>query len=218
MPYLGISPASTGSVTASNIADGSISTAKLADNAVTTAKITNGTIASGDLASGVGGKTLQVVQNFDDQYATYSNSSVDAQATVLSQAITPSATSSKILIEVRLSVSTTNSGNKHYGLNLYRGSTEIGKGDASSWNANVGVTHSAVKMHEYSQPDKILIGCFLDSPNTSSAVTYNVKGFIHDYGSSVVAKTLVVNGGGHSYNSKETAVTTSSITLTEIGA
>ena len=68
-----------------------------------------------------GGKVLQVVQNWDDQYATYSNTSVDAQATVLSQAITPSATDSKILIQVNLCVGVTNSVNKHCGLVLYRG-------------------------------------------------------------------------------------------------
>ena len=48
------------------------------------------------------GKVVQVIQNFDDQYATYSNTSVDAQATVLSQAITPTAATSKILIQVNL--------------------------------------------------------------------------------------------------------------------
>ena len=92
-------------------------------------------------ASGTG-KILQVIQNFDDQYATYSNTSIDAQATVLSQAITPSSTSSKILIQVNLCVSCTTDGNKHFGLIMYRGSTEIGSGDASSWNSGVGSTHS----------------------------------------------------------------------------
>ena len=56
------------------------------------------------------GKVVQVIQNFDDQYATYSNTSVDAQATVLSQAITPTAATSKILIQVYLSVSCTSDG------------------------------------------------------------------------------------------------------------
>lgn len=170
------------------------------------------------LPTGLGGKILQVIQNFDDQYATYSNTSPDAQATVLSQAITPSATSSKILIQVNLCVSSGNSGNKHYGLILYRGSTEIGSGDKSSWNTNVNETHSAVDMDNYTQPDRILTGFYLDSPNTTSATTYNIKSYIYDYGSSVVAKNLIVNGGGYAYNNQETAVTSSSVTLTEIGA
>ena len=164
------------------------------------------------------GKVVQVIQNFDDQYATYSNTSVDAQATVLSQAITPTAASSKILIQVNLCVSCTTDGNKHFGLVLYRGSTEIGSGDASSWNSGVGTTHSATEQVNYSQPDKILTGFYLDSPNTTSATTYNIKSYIHDFGSSISAKNLVVNGGGYSYNNKETAITSSSITLMEIGA
>jgi len=170
------------------------------------------------LPTGLGGKVLQVIQNFDDQYAIYSNTSPTAQATVLSQAITPSATSSKILIQVNLCVSQTTDGNKHYGLILYRGSTEIGSGDKASWNTGVNETHSATRMNSYTQPDKILTGFYLDSPNTTSATTYNIKSYIYDYGSSVVAKNLIVNGGGYAYNNQETAVTSSSVTLTEIGA
>ena len=125
---------------------------------------------------------------------------------------------SKILIQVNLCVSCTTDGNKHFGLIMYRGSTEIGSGDASSWNSGVGSTHSATEQVNYSQPDKILTGCFLDSPNTTAATTYNIKSFIHDFSSSVSAKNLVVNGGGYSYNNKETAITSSSITLMEITA
>ena len=69
-------------------------------------KANNNTLSSVTaLPTGLGGKILQVIQNHDDQYATYSNTSIDAQATVLSQAITPSATSSKIIIKVNLCVS-----------------------------------------------------------------------------------------------------------------
>tara|TARA_R100001510_G_C7643740_1_gene201255 strand:- start:1374 stop:1916 length:543 start_codon:yes stop_codon:yes gene_type:complete len=175
-------------------------------------------ILTTSLASGAGGKVLQVVQNWDDQYATYSNTSIDAQATVLSQAITPSATTSKVLIQVNLCVSCTTDGNKHFGLVMYRGSTEIGSGDKASWNSGVGETHSATEQVNYSQPDKILTGIYLDSPNTTSATTYNMKSYIYDFGSSISAKTLVVNGGGYAYNNKETVVTSSSITLMEIGA
>ena len=144
---------------------------------------------------------------------------MDAQATVLSQAITPSATTSKILIQVNLCVGVTNSGNKHYGLVLYRGSTEIGSGDKSSWNSGVGAVHSFSNTNNYTQPERTLTGLYLDSPNTTSSTTYNIKSFIHDFGGgSISAKTLVVNGGGYNYNNKETAVGSSSVTLWEIGA
>ena len=187
------------------------------DNLNTTS-LTSSSISASSLTGVSTGKVVQVIQNFDDQYATYSNTSVDAQATVLSQAITPTAATSKILIQVNLCVSCTTDGNKHFGLIMYRGSTEIGSGDASSWNSGVGSTHSATEQVNYSQPDKILTGCFLDSPTTTAATTYNIKSFIHDVGSSISAKNLVVNGGGYSYNNKETAITSSSITLMEITA
>ena len=185
------------------------------DNLNTTS-LTSSSISASSLTGVSTGKVVQVIQNFDDQYATYSNTSVDAQATVLSQAITPTAATSKILIQVNLCVSCTTDGNKHFGLIMYRGSTEIGSGDASSWNSGVGSTHSATEQVNYSQPDKILTGCFLDSPNTTAATTYNIKSFIHDFGSSISAKNLVVNGGGYSYNNKETAITSSSIALMEV--
>ena len=158
-----------GSVGTSQLIDGSVSIAKLS----ATGTASSSTFLRGDnsFAEAGGGKVLQVVQNWDDQYATYSNTSVDAQATVLSQAITPSATTSKILIQVNLCVSVTSSGNKHYGLVMYRGSTEIASGDKSSWNSGVGGTHSAVEMGNYSQPDRILTGVYLDSPNTTSSTT-----------------------------------------------
>ena len=176
------------------------------DNLNTTS-LTSSSISASSLTGVSTGKVVQVIQNFDDQYATYSNTSVDAQATVLSQAITPTAATSKILIQVNLCVSCTTDGNKHFGLIMYRGSTEIGSGDASSWNSGVGSTHSATEQVNYSQPDKILTGCFLDSPNTTAATTYNIKSFIHDFGSSISAKNLVVNGGGYSYNNKVNAIT-----------
>tara|TARA_B100000963_G_scaffold103207_1_gene89351 strand:- start:212 stop:913 length:702 start_codon:yes stop_codon:yes gene_type:complete len=233
MSYIGIKPASTGSVGTNQIVDTAVTGAKFNADVISsqTALATEPADTDEFLVSDAGvlkrldysiikggGKVLQVIQNWDDDYATYSNTSVDAQATVLSQAITPSATSSKILIQVNLCVSVQGSNHKHYGLVMYRGSSVIANGDKSTWQSGVGETHSATAAHSYSQPDKILTGLYLDSPNTTSATTYNIKSFIHDYGSSISAQTLVVNGGGYNYNSKETAITSSSLTLWEIGA
>ena len=220
MPYIGQIP-SAKLLTASDITDGVISTAKLADSSVTSAKITDGTIASGDLASGVGGKVLQVINVHNNDYATYSNTNVDSKAQVFTASITPSATTSKILITGFISVSSTASNVKGYGVDILRGSTVIGTGDASSLSSNVGSAHSFIARGDtssYSQPDRALPLHFLDTPNTTSATTYNFNAYAHHYGSSLSSITLVVNGGGYNYNNKETAVTTSNITLMEIGA
>ena len=52
MPYLGITPASTGSVNTANMADSAVSTAKIAANAVTGAKF-NADVISSQTALGV---------------------------------------------------------------------------------------------------------------------------------------------------------------------
>ena len=168
-----------------------------------------------------GGKVLQVVSVHDDQYATYSNTNVDNKVQVLTASITPSATDSKILITGFISMSSTGSTVQTYGVDILRGSTIIGEGDTSSWNTGVGSAHSIVYRGDnssYSKPDRAIPVHFLDSPNTTSATTYNFKGYANHYGTSLSLLTLVINGGGYAYNNKETGVPTSNITLMEIGA
>ena len=165
-----------------------------------------------------GGKLLQLVNVHNNDYATYSNTNVDSKVQVLTASITPSATSSKILITGFISMSSTNSSVQHYGVTIKRGSTIIGEGDASSWNSGVGTAHSMIGSSQYSKPDKAPLLHFLDTPNTTSATTYNFFAYANHFGSSVSNSTLVVNGGGYTYNNKETGVPTSNITLMEIGA
>ena len=60
MPYLGISPASTGSVNTNNIADNAVSTAKLGNNAVTTAKIAAGAVTGTELSGDIAANKLEI--------------------------------------------------------------------------------------------------------------------------------------------------------------
>jgi len=168
-----------------------------------------------------GGKLLQLVNVHNNDYATYSNTNVDSKVQVFTASITPSATDSKILLTGFISMSSTNSSVQSYGIELLRGSTVIGTGDASSWNSGVGTAHSIVARGDnasYSKPDRAVPIHFLDTPSTTSATTYNFKGYANHFGSSLSNSTLVINGGGYSYNNKETGVPTSNITLMEIGA
>ena len=167
-------------------------------------------------ASGTG-KILQVVSLHNDQYATHSNTNVDAQVTILSQAITPSATSSKILLMGGVQVSTNTTSAQYYGLSIYRGSTVIGEGDKSSWNSGVGESHTSSSYNNYSQADAKLQIHFVDSPNTTSATTYNIKCWINHFSSSLSNTTLLINGGGYNYNNKEANISSSNLTLIEIG-
>jgi len=202
-----------------NPATGSVGLAQLS----ATGTKSSSTFLRGDnsFAEAGGGKLLQVVNVHNNDYASYSNTNVDSKVQVFTASITPSATDSKILITGFISMSSTNSNVQTYGLDILRGSTIIGAGDASSWNSGVGTAHSIVARGDnssYSKPDRAVPIHFLDTPSTTSATTYNFKGYANHYGSSLSNSTLIINGGGYAYNNKETAVPTSNITLMEIGA
>jgi|TARA_R100000455_G_C6216954_1_gene82659 hypothetical protein len=130
----------------------------------------DGCVTADDLASGVGGKILQVVQaTSDSKVSTTSSSYVD---TPLSQAITPTATSNKILIRFKISAST-NNGTNLIGFQIVRGSTAIGNGSQGSSRR---FCHSAFRgQYSDSHPHAVISGEFLDSPSTTSATTYKIQ-------------------------------------------
>ena len=120
-----------------------------------------------------GGKVLPVVSN-----EITSTSSWTGWNDVITQAITPSAASSKILIQF--------SGMfgfdyRYAALRLYRDSTQIAKGDAEGTRTPVFIASFA--SHEISNQAYIsenLSGVHIDSPNTTSAITYKINaGYIH---------------------------------------
>ncbi len=155
----------SGSITGLSVGglpDGSVDADTLASNAVTAAK----------LASGVGGKVQQIIQSeFSTQTQVNSSSFVDIG---LSATITPSASSSKILILVFLSVQGSNFyGNGDtfgFGFNIVRGSTNIADGDSGQHYISVPEEDDYIV---FQNPHS---RSFLDSPNTTSATTYKIQG------------------------------------------
>ena len=153
------------------VADGAITEAKLGSNAVTTAKINNGAITSAKLDSGLAlGKIGQVVSTLTNDNLTTNSTSYSS---IMSLSITPSSSSSKILIhhtavsDVVLS-NTSNIGN----IALFRDSTNITTaGHNSSYHSYTGrsrASGSAI-MH-------------LDSPSSTSAISYSVRGKVDNTG------------------------------------
>ena len=115
--------------------------------------------------------------------------------------------------------STTTSSAQYYGLSIYRGSTLIGQGDKSSRNNNIGEAHTSNSYNAYFRADAVVPIHFVDSPNTTSSTTYNIKCWINHFGGgSLSSTTLVINGGGYAYSNKEEAIATSNLILMEIGA
>jgi hypothetical protein len=129
------------------------------------------TDGSGALSFGTAtaGKVLQVIQTVkSDTFTTTSTSMVDI--TGLSVTITPASTSNKVFVFGHIN-GVGLSGTNHFLARLLRDSTVIYAGDASS-NRTSGMFSGYGHDNNQTQHGPIL---FLDSPSTTSAVTYKVQ-------------------------------------------
>ncbi len=108
------------------------------------------------------GKVLQVVTATDTTNRTTSSTSFVTGSNTLSVDITPASTSNKVFVQVSSGGdSNTNSSTSHY--TIYRGSTDLG-------NSSEGLT--ALKRDQGNKfPMSMSV---LDSPSTTSQVTYQV--------------------------------------------
>ena len=128
------------------------------------------------------GKILQVVQTSKTDTASLTDTYSYTDISGMSVSITPSATSSKILILSTLNIA---SGAAAYGANvrLVRDSTAILIGDAAS--SRVQATFSTIVADSnFAFPQTIN---FLDSPSTTSATTYKIQWNItYDNGTPII--------------------------------
>jgi hypothetical protein len=178
-------------------------------NAVTTSYINDGAVTNSKITSMDGskltgtqvipkatlptGSVLQVVsQTFQGtQFVTTSNSMV---ATGFGTAITPTSSTSKILVSLSTSISYGGSG---MGIAIYRGTTSVWNPSASDGSGFYGAifnSHGIVSIE------------YLDSPATTSSTTYNL------YAASRSSTSSTVNIDGTSTDGGTT------ITLMEIAA
>jgi hypothetical protein len=132
-------------------------------------------VVDGDmLASGVGGKILQCIPSTlkTDSFTTSSSSFVDV--TGMTATITPSATSSKILILVMGRISIATDGAATW-TQLLRGSTVIGSGDTGeSTTEGIGYcqTSPASAGNRKLYDTHVLM---VDEPSTTSATVYKMQ-------------------------------------------
>lgn len=122
-------------------------------------------LVSDSLGAGVGGKVGQVVSSILD--TTVTTTSQTFTDTGLSVSITPSSTSSKVLVLVTLG--SLGMSNLTLLLNLVRGSTNIAQ-PASGTNA-ASIQHYTVNAATATSQNLT----FLDSPATTSATTYKMQ-------------------------------------------
>ena len=142
----------------------------LKTNTIQAATGNNVTIASGNVLQAPG-HILQVLQSTTTDVTTISNATF---VEVLSQAITPSSSSSKILVECCVNVGGAN--NSYAWGSLFRGDTEIGIGTTATGNQTNATFFCASGLnsnHDYRST--LMTFKFLDSPSTTSSTTYKIK-------------------------------------------
>jgi len=156
--------------------DGTVDADSLAANAVTAAK----------MATGVGGKMLStpVVGTSSTEYSWTSTTYSD---TDLTASITPSATSSKILVLCNLNVET------------YANQTVVALGIRLMRDSTIAHTiPTFARMNNNAAVDYYRHGCFfwLDSPSTTSAITYKIQGArTYTWGSGTLMAVMNQIGG-----------------------
>ena len=200
-------PSIVGDDTNTGISFPSADTIKFSTGGVERMAITNSGV------SGVGGKILQVLQATKTDTETFSLTTQTVyQYTNLSVSITPSATDSKILVIMQLTICTDAPEKGHYGVQRTIGgssATSIGVGDAAGSRKRFGGGQTLV-----GNPATTVNYSFLDSPSTTSAcVYYPILG--HD---SSVTKTFHVNRSSGDSDSGQNARYMSSIIVQEVGA
>ena len=180
---------------------------------INSANIVDGSVTIADLGatSGKNGPILQIVQTFKtDAFTTTSSSLVDV--TGMSATITPTSTSSKILVQVHIGIS----GGAQYSYAHYvllRGSTQIGIGTGATGSNQTNISFAT----NWNTPNEYIGHAasfqFLDSPSTTSATTYKLQ-----VKSGYASKALYVNRVNASYDEAYNAKTASTFTVMEVAA
>lgn len=124
---------------------------------------------------------------------TFSTSSSSMQDCGLTVNITPTSSSNKVLVLVNMSVGTSNSG-YDTGINIVRNGTNIAQGTGGTGNITQAVGNPGSESH-----GNTINMNYLDSPATTSAVTYKVQIQPQSGATSYVNRTAALNGTSDVY-------------------
>jgi hypothetical protein len=155
----------------------------------------NSIVPVGGLPSGSNGGIIQVVQTYKTDTTSQVGSSGTDSATLyydisgMSVTITPSSASNKILIDTTFQVSSSHT-DRNNSVRLLRGSTVIGNSTGGSAYQGL-IRDKTIKFQVRNYNIK-----FLDSPATTSAVTYKLAWQLERSGSSATTYYLNRGDGG----------------------
>ena len=171
---------------------------------------TNRIIPRDGLPSGSSGGIIQIVQNVRTDTGTQSVDGGALTNTIVHKAITPTRSDSKILVEFVVNISSNSTMNRLAAV-ITRDGTPICVADSTGDNKTENTV--CINAPNANEP-YMLCGKFLDSPATTSAITYGVK--IRTGTSSTI--TIYINRQGSESNNSYIMRGTSSITCTEVSA
>lgn len=180
-----------------------LSAGGLPDDCITNSNIATGAITNDSLATGVGGKVLQVVSTAKTDASTMTNTSY-TQVPGLTINITPSSTSSKILLMCTYNIGGSSSTQAYSA--LFRDDTQIALGDENGSRVRASTQQIENQTNEITSSGIT----FLDSPNTTSQITYGIRAKTQG------TSTLYINRGVTWANSTQSSTTCSVITAMEI--
>jgi len=197
-------PASSGvnltALNATNLGSGTVPTARLGSGSASSSVFLSG--ASTWVAAG-GGKIGQVLQAAKtDTFSDSSGSFVDI--TDLSIAITPEATSSKILVVFSVNVGTT--ATHRYGTRI----TRYDAGTTTTTNIAIGAAAGSRTRSSTSGTTSITAASendvmqWLDSPNSVAALTYKIQGIIEGGSSFYINRSLTDSDSASYYRGVST--------------
>jgi hypothetical protein len=184
--------------------DGTVDAGTLATDSVTAAKLEVSAITRADLPAGSVLQTLSTSKH--DVFTTTSTSFTDIPD--VTQAITPTASSSKILITATLNLSNSAASGHMVQVRLLRGSTVIARGSAAGDRQRVFAVGQISGAN--ANQNNVSVN-FLDEPSTTSATTYKVQIITE-------GQTAVVNRSGVDGDVVYAGRSISTITAQEIGA
>ena len=156
------------------------------------------------------GSVIQVLQTVDDTVTTYSTTETWTDAGLLSVAITPKSATSKIMVEYCIHNSTHDATVAH---RITRNGTGIGLGAATGNRFGSTTRTGRIRGGDENHISPPATMKFLDSPATTSTLTYKVQLRIQTGEGAITMNTSANNpDNAYTYGS----VTISTITVTEI--